>query len=106
MASKVPKLTRSDLESKLQTKILQWLRKQGAFATKMQQNATTAIGVADIFFCKEGFYGFLEVKKSKTAKRRPGQEAFIKRMGAWSYARVVYPENWKEIREELEGILK
>lgn len=106
MNTKPPKLTRSDLESNLQAKILKWLRSQGAFATKMQQNATTQAGIADVFFCKEGFYGFLEIKKSKTASRRPGQEAFIKRMDEWSFGRVVWPENWAEVQSELKEMLR
>lgn len=93
-------------ESNLQQKITKWLRSQKCFVWKMQQNATTQAGVSDLFFCYEGFYGFLEVKRSKTAKRRPGQEAFVRKMDEWSYARVVWPENWPEIQKELKEMLK
>ena len=91
-------------ESNLQQKITKWLRSQKCFVWKMQQN--TQAGVSDLFFCYEGFYGFLEVKRSKTAKRRPGQEAFVRKMDEWSYARVVWPENWPEIQKELKEMLK
>ena len=93
-------------ESNLQQKITKWLRSQKCFVWKMQQNATTQAGVSDLFFCYEEFYGFLEVKRSKTAKRRPGQEAFVRKMDEWSYARVVWPENWPEIQKELKEMLK
>lgn len=106
MASKPPKLIRSDLENKFQGKIIDFLNAQGCFTWKMQQNATTKAGVADVFFCKEGFYGFLEVKKSKTAKRRPGQPQFIKKMNEWSWAAFVYPEIWPKVKKELEELLK
>lgn len=62
-------------------------------------------GTSDVFFCKEGFYGFLECKKSKNASRQPGQEQFVKKMDEWSYAKVVYPENWEEVSKELEQML-
>lgn len=106
MTGRPPKILRSDLESTLQGKILHWLKAQGCFACKMQQNATTQAGIADVFFCLEGFYGFLEVKKAKSSPRRPGQEAFVKKMNEWSYARVVYPENWEEVKQELSVMLK
>lgn len=106
MYKKPPKLTRGDLESKFQAEIVRWLRKKGCFVWKCKQDATTQAGVSDLFFCFEGFYGFIEVKKSKIARRRPGQKEFIEKMATWSWARMVYPENWGETKQELEEILK
>lgn len=62
-------------------------------------------GTADIFFCKEGFYGFIEVKSSKTATFRPLQLEFLAKMNDWSWAKAVYPENWPNIRLELDLLL-
>lgn len=104
--TKTAKTTKTVKESDFQAKIIKWLRSNGCFVMKNQQNATTQKGVADVFFCKEGFYGFLEVKKSKNAKRQPGQEAFIAKMDDWSYGKLVYPENWTDIQSELEEMLK
>lgn len=94
------------LEKDFQAKILRWLKSQGCVTLKYEANATTKAGVADIFFCKEGFYGFLECKKSKNAKKRPGQQAFIDKMAEWSYGAFVYPENWEEIKKTLGEMLK
>ena len=94
------------LEKDFQKKVIQFLKKQGCFVLKYEQNATTIAGVADIFFCKEGFYGWLECKKSKTARFRPGQKEFIAKMDEWSYARAIYPENYDEITKELKEILR
>lgn len=94
-------------EADFQSKIIKYLRSKKCFVWKMQQNATTQAGVADIFFCIEGFYGFIEVKKSKSAKRRPGQKEFIEKMDGWSWARIVWPgECWENTKKELEEILK
>lgn len=95
------------LESTFQSTILKFLRSQGAFAMKVPQNSTTLAGVSDIVFFKEQFYGFIEVKQSQSAKRRPGQEVFVKKMDAWSYARVVWPgECWEKVRKELKDLLR
>ena len=92
-------------EADFQKKVISWLRKHGCLVLKYEQNATTRAGVADVFFCKEGFYGFIETKKSKTAKLRPGQKEFIEKMDEWSYGRICYPENWDATKKELEAIL-
>lgn len=93
-------------EAEFQKKVIRWLRSKKCFVWKCQQNATTRAGVADLFFCREGFYSFLEIKKSKNAKIRPGQKEFIAKMDDWSYAKFVYPENWEEIKAELNEMLK
>ena len=59
-----------------------------------------------IFFCKEGFYGFLEVKKSRNAKFQPLQKRFIEKINKWSYGAVVYPENFEKIKKELSEMLR
>lgn len=91
------------LEKDFQKKVVQWLKKQGCFVMKTDPSMHT--GIADLFFCKEGFYGFIECKKSKTAKFRPGQKEFVDKMNDWSYATVAYPENWEQIKKELEEML-
>lgn len=93
------------MEAKLQTQITKWLRSKGAWVMKTHPGLGTPTGTADIFFCKEGFYGWLEVKGSRTAKRQPGQQHFIEKMDEWSYARFVWPENWSDIKAELEPML-
>lgn len=94
------------LEKDFQAKIVKYLRSKGALVIKYQQNATTRAAIPDILFLKDGFWGAIEVKKSKTAKYRPGQKEMVAKMDSMSYARVVYPENWGEMQKELAEILK
>jgi len=93
------------LEKDFQSKVIKWLKSKGCVVLKYQQNSTTRVGVADVFFCKEGFYGFLECKKSKNAPLRPGQKQFIDKMNEWSYGAIIYPENFDKIKKELGEIL-
>lgn len=92
-------------EKEFQAKVMKYLRSKGCFVRKMEQSATTQAGVADIFFCLEGFYGFIECKKSKGARIRPGQKEFIEKMNKWSWGKICYPENWEETKGELNDIL-
>lgn len=93
-------------ESDFQAKIIKWLKSKGCIALKYQQNATTQAGIADIMFFKEGFYGFIEVKKAKNAAIRPGQREFIEKINNWSWGKIVWPEIWDETKKELEELLK
>lgn len=94
------------LEKDFQAKVVKWLRSQHCIVLKYQQNATTRASIPDILFLKEGFWGAIECKKSKTAKYRPGQKEMVAKMDEMSWARVAYPENWDEIKKELEEILR
>lgn len=78
-------------------KITRYLKKHGCLV--IESKAGTLI------FFKDGFWGALEVKKSKTAKFQPLQKEMVAKMDEMSWARVVYPENWEEIQKELEEIL-
>lgn len=92
-------------ESQFQTKIVKWLRSKGAFVWKCHQNATTRAGVADLFFCFGQIHGFIEVKKSEDESFRPGQKEFLEKMGRYTYAKCIYPENWEEEKNALTKIL-
>lgn len=93
------------MESKLQSDIIKRLHGRGCWVMKTRPGMGTPSGTADIFFCKEGFYGWLEVKSSSRAAFRPGQESFIEKMADWSWAKIVYPENIEEVLAELELML-
>ena len=92
-------------EATLQAKIIKYLKSKGCYVAKMQAGPGVPVGTADIFFCIEGFYGWIECKASKTAKFQPLQREFIEKMNNWSWCKVVYPENYDEMKKELEGIL-
>lgn len=92
-------------EAKFQAKIVSYLKKKGCVVLKYEQNATTHSGFPDILFMESGFWGAIEVKKSKNAKFQPLQKEMIEKLDKMSWARVVYPENWEEVKKEIEEIL-
>ena len=92
-------------ESDFQAKIIKWLRSKGCIVYKMQQNATTRLATPDVFFIKEGFWGAIECKASARAKFQPGQKEMVAKLNDWSYAVVAWPDNWPEIKKELDVIL-
>lgn len=101
-----PKLTKSDTEAPIQKEVIKFLKKNGCFVMKLTPMPGIPAGTSDIFFCKDGFYGFIECKAKKNSKRRPGQPEFIKKMNEWSYGEFVHKDNLEEIKRELEELLK
>ena len=92
-------------ESDFQYKVVKWLKSKGCYVVKNSANPGVPSGCPDIVFFKEGFYGFIEAKPKKNAKFQPLQKATLKKLNDWSWAKVVYPENWEEIKKELAVIL-
>lgn len=93
-------------EKDFQSKFISDLRKLGYKCYKQQMNATTRAGTPDCIILKEGFWGMIEFKKSKNAKKRPGQQQNIDWANENSWGSFVYPENSKEIMNYLKEIAK
>jgi hypothetical protein len=47
-------------------------------------------------------WGALEFKESAKAKHQPNQDYYVEKMNDMSFARFIYPENEKEVRDELQ----
>lgn len=92
-------------ESDFQYKIIQWLKAQGCYVIKNSAVAGVPVGTPDIVFFKEGFYGFIEVKRTKSSRFQPLQKEALKKLDDWSWAKAVHPENWPEIQTELISML-
>lgn len=93
-------------EADFQSKFLSDLRKLGYKCFKQQMNATTRAGTPDAFIFIEGWWGWLEFKKSKNAKKRPGQQENVDWANANGYGSFVYPENRDEVYNYLKEIAK
>lgn len=106
MSSRVPKILRDDLESKFQAKVKKWLKSQGCEVFILTPGGGIPQSTEDVLFLKDGFWGFLECKKSKNAKKQPGQEKTVARHNEMSYSRFTWPENWADVQKELKEILK
>lgn len=93
-------------EADFQKNVISELRKMGYKCYKQQMNATTRIGTPDLFIFKEGFWGWIEFKKTKNSKKRPGQQENVDWAKENSYGTFCYPENKKEVLDYLRSIAK
>lgn len=92
-------------ESVFQAKVKEWLIEQGCYVIKNSAVSGVPTGCPDLVFFKEGFYGFIECKRTAKSPFQPLQKITLDKLNKWSWAKAVYPENWEEIQKELALIL-
>lgn len=90
------------MESKLQKKIIKFLKDQGGYVIKTRPQPGVPVGIEDIICLYLDRWAAIEVKASETAPFRAGQQATLAyhRKGN-KYVYVAYPENWPLIQDEL-----
>lgn len=93
-------------ESDFQKEVAGWLRKQGCRVIKQDPTIGKQKGIPDLLVVKEGLWLMLEIKAHKDSDHQPGQDEWVAWANENSYGKFVYPENWGEIQEELEEMLK
>lgn len=103
------------MEKKLQSEIATYLRRKGAFVMVLQPQAGIPTGTPDIIALLDGGgWIALEVKPSNPYKRdgtakkgafQPLQQKTVAKLNDMYFARVVWPDNWSEVRTELEQLL-
>ena len=93
-------------EGKFKKKVCSELRKLGCTVLQYQQGVGTVKGFPDTIVIAEGITFFIEFKASKRAKFQPLQKEWIKKLNNnGHFAWVMYPENEKEIMDEIKRIL-
>lgn len=94
------------IESTYQNKLCEKIRKRIPGALIMKTDPNFLQGIPDLLIVKDKRWAALEVKRDKNAGHRPNQDYYVNKMKDWSYAAVIFPENEKEIIDELERALK
>jgi len=99
-------MSSSTPEGKFKQKVCAWLRKKKCTVLQYQQGVGTVKGFPDTICIAEGITFFIEFKASKRAKFQPLQKEWIEKLNDnGHFAWVMYPENEKEIKEEIERLL-
>ena len=63
-------------------------------------------GIPDLIIIFGSKWAALEVKRSKDAPHRPNQDHFVDKLGQWSFASFIYPENEEGTLDALEHALE
>ena len=92
----------SKSESSFQGSLIKKIKECIPDSIVMKNDAGYIQGIPDLIVLKGNTWAALECKKSGSAKHRPNQDYYISKMNEMSYASFVYPENEKEVLDELQ----
>lgn len=92
------------IESKFQADLIKELRDLGFVVLKNDANYLQ--GVPDLLLLFEDWWGMLEVKKNRNARRQPNQAYYVDLFDSMSFAAVIFPENKEEIIDAIQRSLR
>lgn len=90
------------LERDFQAQLIKELRVLFPGCIIMKNDANYIQGIPDLIVLYKNKWASLECKKNRKASRQPNQEYYVKLMNDMSYSSFIYPENKKEVLDELQ----
>lgn len=89
------------LERHFQSSVIKEIKTKLKGCIVLKTDPTYKQGLPDLLILYNKRWAALEIKKSKNAHKQPNQEFYISKMNKMSFAKFIYPENRKEIIDEL-----
>ena len=93
-------------ENQYQALLKKEIRKRIPGCMVLKQDPNEVQGIPDLAIFYKDKYAILEVKISAHEKYQPNQEYYLEQFGKHVYSETIYPENEKEILDELEHALR
>ena len=90
------------LESQFQAELRKKIEARLPGAIVNKNDANYRQGFPDLIVLYKDRYAILECKKSAHERYQPNQELYLKRLGEYVFTATIYPENEKEVLNELE----
>ena len=91
-------------ENAYQRKLIQKIKRVFPEAMVLKNDPNYIQGIPDLIIMHGPRWAALEVKRSESSPSRPNQEYYVAAMQEMSYARFIYPENEREIFDELKQL--
>lgn len=86
-----------------QEKFIKSLKERFPGCVVMKNDSSYIQGIPDLTVFYKGKWAAFECKRSEKAPHRPNQDYYISMLDEMSFARFVWPENEKEILDELQS---
>lgn len=90
------------LESKFQLQLIKKLEKMFPGCEILKNDPRQTQGIPDLTIFWNEHWAMLECKAERDAPSQANQPYYIEKMNGMSYAAFVYPENEREILDELQ----
>lgn len=103
------------VEQRLQTNIIKYLKSKGCYVLNTTPGGGIPSGCPDVIALADGGgWIAIEVKASTPYRKdghakkgafRPLQQETVAKLNEMYFARIAWPENWGDIRKELDSML-
>ena len=99
------------LEKDFQAKLIKELKDIFPGSIVLKNDSSHIQGIPDLTIFYENKWATLECKRSesdflKESGKRPNQERYVEKMNKMSFSRFIYPENKKEVLDDLQRTLR
>lgn len=89
-------------ENAYQPKLIKKLEKLFPGCFILKNDSAYRPGVPDLVVLFNDRWAMLEVKKAKDAEKQPNQEWYVELLDGMSFAAFIYPENEKDVLNDLQ----
>lgn len=94
------------LERDFQSSVIKELKDRLPGCIILKNDPTYKQGIPDLIILHGSRWATLECKKDRKSHRQPNQDYYIKIMDEMSFSSFLYPENRKEVLDDLEDFMK
>jgi hypothetical protein len=89
-------------EAKFQAQLIRKLKRMFPGCEVLKNDPNYKQGILDLTIFWGPQWAMLEVKASRTAKKQPNQDYYVRKVNEMSFGAVIYPENEEEVLSALE----
>lgn len=90
------------MENRFKTKLIKEIKNRLPGSMIFHLDPNEMQGAPDLLVLYKDKWAALEGKKEESASHRPNQDYYVNLMNQMSFARFIYPQNAKEVLNELE----
>jgi hypothetical protein len=94
------------LENRFKTELIKELKGLFPGCLVLHLDPDEYQGIPDLLILHNDRWAALEGKRDQNASKRPNQDYYVNKMNNMSYASFIYPENKKEVLDELQSALE